>query len=142
MSVTTTGSVIVPASVLTAIEPPSTTPTLCRGPERDAGDRTLGGARQERLARLQPTRVEQLVPGGEDRRARADGRRLRGCHGRCRDARAVPAAELVELGVHRRPASAGRGRRRARRRAGPAPGGRPGRASRAPAGTDADVPPT
>ena len=81
--------------------PPSTTPTLCAVPERDPGDRALGGAGEERLARLQATGVEQLVPGGQHRGARADGRRLGGGDGRRGDAGAVPAAQLVELGVHR-----------------------------------------
>ena len=60
----------------------------------------LGGAGEERLARLQAAAVEQLVPGGQHGRAGRDGGRLGGGHVGRVDAGAVPAAQLVELGVH------------------------------------------
>ena len=66
----------------------------------DAGDGTLGGAGEERLAGLQATRVEQLVPRGEHGGTGCHGGRLGGGHVGGVDPGAVPPAELVELGVH------------------------------------------
>ena len=75
------------------------------------------------------------VPGG-------DRRRLGGRHVGGADAGAVPAAQLVELGVHRVERLQPELDARARRRAGRARGGRPSRARSAPAGTGAGAPPT
>ena len=101
MSVTCTGSVIVPASVLTASGSPSATPTAAAVTADTRATGPLGGPREVRLAVLQPTGVEQLVPRREHRvTRRAPPGGSPGASSGAADARAVPAAELVELGVH------------------------------------------
>ncbi len=97
--VTTSGSVIEPASVETVSSSPSTRPSASAAAGTEPGDRPVGRGGEERLAVLQPAGVEQQVPRREDGLPRAGpgGRADLGLG--AGSAVAVPLPELGDLGA-------------------------------------------